>query len=70
MQTPSYFNTDEFAAALGTKPQTVRARVCKTGSYYGARPLKLPNRMLRWPADALESLLRGETPRVAEQSAA
>ena len=48
--------TDEFAAALGVKPGSVRVRLCRTGSYFGIAPIKLPNRFLLWPAADVERL--------------
>jgi hypothetical protein len=30
------------------------------GEYFGIRPVKMPNRMLRWPADLVDRLARGE----------
>lgn len=51
--------TDELAVRLGLSPQTLRKRFSQTGSYFNVRPLKLPNRRLLWPADALEQLIRG-----------
>jgi hypothetical protein len=53
--------TEALAAALGIKPQTLRANLCRAGHYYGLRPVKLPNRMLLWPADAVERLTTGAT---------
>lgn len=41
--------TEQFAALNCAKSQSVRARVCRTGSYFGVRPIKLANRMLAWP---------------------
>ncbi len=41
--------TDEFGALNGVKGQSVRARFCTTGSYFGILPLKLANGRLRWP---------------------
>lgn len=49
-------NTEQLAAALHLKPQSIRWRVCKTGDYYGVRPIKLPNGRLLWPANSLELL--------------
>ena len=50
MQTFNHtLGTDEFAALNHVKPQTVRARYCKTGSYFGVRPLKLANGRTAWP---------------------
>ena len=42
-------NTRDFAFSRLVKPQTVLSRYCKTGSYYGIVPRKLPNRRLAWP---------------------
>lgn len=53
-------STEEAAAALHIRPQTLRAAVCRCGHYFGVRPVKLPNRMLAWPADQIENLIRGE----------
>jgi hypothetical protein len=41
---------EQFAAINQVKTQTVRARLCRTGSYYGVLPLKLANGRLVWPA--------------------
>lgn len=51
------FITDEFAAQLRITTQAVRKRFSQTGSFYGIRPLRLPNGRLLWPDDALEQLL-------------
>lgn len=53
--------TDEFAAFLQLKAQSIRKRYCKTGSYFGVRPVKLPNGKLRWPSDAIEQLMGGKS---------
>lgn len=52
--------TEAFAARLGIKPESIRAALCRTGSYFGIRPIKLPNGRLLWPADAVERLTAGE----------
>lgn len=52
-------STDAFAAEVRVKPQTIRAGYCRNGHYMGIRPLKLPNRLLLWPADAVARLLAG-----------
>jgi hypothetical protein len=52
--------TDELAAQLGLNPQSIRRRYSQTGSYFQLRPIKLPNRRLLWPANALEQLSRSE----------
>ena len=52
-------STKQPAAALHIKPQTLRAALCRDGHYFGIRPIKLPNRMLAWPAEGIERLLSG-----------
>lgn len=42
-------NTDEFAGLNKVKAQSVRARLCRTGSYFGSRPQTLANGRLVWP---------------------
>lgn len=54
--TNTHLSTETLAQSLGIKPQTLRAALCRNGHYYGIRPVKLPNRLLLWPADALERL--------------
>ncbi len=54
------YSTEQAAAALHVRPQTLRAALCRDGHYYGIRPVKLPNRLLAWPADDIERLLTGE----------
>ncbi|HKR44775.1 MAG TPA: hypothetical protein VJU59_34735 [Paraburkholderia sp.] len=49
--------TDELAAELGMSAQSIRKRYSQTGSYFDLRPIKLPNRRLLWPANALEQLI-------------
>jgi hypothetical protein len=58
--------TNQFAAALAVQPGTVRVRFCRTGSYFGVKPIKLPNGRLAWPSDGPARLYDAET----EQSAA
>lgn len=43
-------SAEQFASLNQVKPQTVRARLCRTGSYFGIRPLKLANGRLAFPA--------------------
>ncbi len=54
MKNPSNLKYDlsaeQFAALNQVKSQTVRARLCRTGSYFGIVPLKLANGRLAWPA--------------------
>lgn len=56
-------STEELAALLRLKPQSLRAALCRDGHYFGVRPRKLPNGRLLWPADAVE---RMSSPRVVE----
>ncbi|MEQ8186020.1 helix-turn-helix transcriptional regulator [Marinobacter salarius] len=49
--------TEQLAEKLHVKPNTIRSSLCRTGSYMGIRPVKLPNRFLAWPADAVDQLL-------------
>jgi len=42
-------STNEFAASHLVLPQSVRVRLCQTGSYFGIVPEKLPNGRLMWP---------------------
>jgi hypothetical protein len=53
----THLTTDALAARLGLKPQSLRARICRTGSLYGIRPQALPNGRLLWPGDTVERLL-------------
>lgn len=51
--------TDEFAASVGLKSQTIRKTYCLKGEVMGIRPIKLPNGKLRWPTQAIADLLKG-----------
>lgn len=42
-------STDQFAELNQVKPQTVRARLGKTGSYFNVTPKKLANGRLAFP---------------------
>ena len=54
------YSTDELAALLKVKPQTVRAGLCRDGHYQGLKPAKSRNRFLLWPADEADLLASGE----------
>lgn len=54
--------TEEFAAAVRVKAETIRAGLCRRGHYLGIKPIKLGNRLLRWPASDVQRLL-GSGPR-------
>ena len=47
-------SADQFAALNQVKAQTVRARLCRTGTYFGVTPKKLLNGRLAWPAVQVE----------------
>ena len=48
-------DTEPFAARNGVKAQSVRARYCRTGSYFGIVPKKLRNGRLKWPDEQAEA---------------
>lgn len=52
-----FVDTETFAAQLGVRSQSVRHALCVRGHYMGVRPIKLPNRLLRWPADAAARII-------------
>jgi len=49
--------TEELAALLSIRPQSIRKRFCQTGAYFSLRPIKMPNGRLMWPADAFDKLV-------------
>lgn len=51
--------TDEFAAQNLVESQTVRKQYSLSGSYFGVKPIRLPNRRLLWPDNTIEELLIG-----------
>ena len=51
--------TDALASSIGIKSQSIRVRLCTTGSYFGLIPSKLPNGRLLWPSDSVDLLVRG-----------
>ena len=53
-------STEQAAAVLKVKPQTLRAALCRDGHCMGLRPSKLPNRFLVRDANAIDALLNGE----------
>ena len=59
-RTARTYSTEEAAAALRVKPQTLRAALCRNGHYFGLRPVKCRNRFLLWDAAAVEALAAGE----------
>lgn len=52
--------TEELAAILRVKPQTIRAGLCNAGHYAGLRPvMRLPSRRLLWDAEQVAAVLNG-----------
>ena len=47
-------SAEQFAALNQVKAQSVRARLCRTGSYFGVIPRKLANGRLVFPAVQVE----------------
>lgn len=58
--TTAFISTEVLARSLGLKPQSIRAAVCRRGSYFGVTPRKFPNGRLYWPADSLDRIMSGE----------
>ena len=54
------YSTEQAAAILHIRPQTLRAALCRDGAYMGVRPVKRANRFLAWPADGIDAIARGE----------
>jgi hypothetical protein len=52
-------DTEELARQNLVKPQSVRVRLCRYGSYFGVKPRKLPNGRLLWPGNARELMRTG-----------
>lgn len=52
-------STEEFAAVMAVDPQSIRKRYSSDGSYHGVRPVKLPNRRVLWPIEAVRQLRNG-----------
>lgn len=52
-------STNDFACALSLRPQSIRKRFNQTGSYFGLKPVKLPNGRLYWPSGAIVQLQDG-----------
>lgn len=51
------YTTEALALMAGLKPQTLRASLCRRGHWCGIQPVKLPNRLLLWPAAQVDALL-------------
>ncbi len=52
-----FLTTEELAEAVNGKPASIRVRFCRTGSYFGIVPDKLPNGRLQWPLNSRDLLL-------------
>lgn len=63
--------TEKFANDLPypVKPSTIRSALCRNGHYMGVRPLKLPNRFLAWPDDAVERIVAQSQSNTEKQQA-
>jgi len=51
-------STEELATKNHVKPESIRVRLCRTGSYFGRVPRKLENGRLDWPNDEEDQQLR------------
>ena len=49
--------TEFLARSIGVKPESIRVRLCRTGSFHGLVPHKLPTGRLLWPMDSVERLI-------------
>lgn len=57
----NYIPTHDFAQSLGVKSTTVHRNLCIKGHYMGVVPVKLVNRRLLWPEDAVQRIIEGIT---------
>ncbi|WP_341645431.1 hypothetical protein [Thauera sp. SDU_THAU2] len=57
-----WLSTEQLAAALHLKPQSLRAAICRSGHYFGLQPCKMLNGRLLWPADSLDRLAADASP--------
>lgn len=56
---PQHISTEMLAQVLCINPGSIRVGLCRNkGKHYlGLTPIKLPNRRLLWPADAVERIM-------------
>ena len=54
----AYLTTEELASALHVEPESIHKARSKNGHYCGIQPIKLPNRRLAWPIDAIERITK------------
>lgn len=59
-ENPAYYSTDEYAAFMRIKSDSIRRALCINGHYLGVKPLKLPNKRLLWPAEEVRKILEGD----------
>lgn len=52
--------TRQMAEMTCYKHSTIITRLCKTGSFYGIKPIKLPSGRLLWAANEVQALLTGK----------
>ena len=50
----------EVGLATNTQVQTIRKKICQTGSFHGAKPVKIGGR-LQFAVEDIAKLLRGES---------
>ena len=50
----------EVGLVTNTQVQTLRKKICQTGSFHGAKPVKIGGR-LQFAVDDIAKLLRGES---------
>jgi hypothetical protein len=60
LTTHSSYSTEQAAAILHIRPNTLRVALCRDGAYMGVRPIKRANRFLAWPANEIDALAHGE----------
>lgn len=53
-------STAQFSKIAGVQADSIRVRLCKTGSYFGIKPIKLRNGRLLWPDNSRELLEGGD----------
>ena len=53
---PHEITTEKLAIQCGVRPQSIRVRLCRSGSYFGIKPRKLANGRLMWPDDTRERI--------------
>ena len=51
--------TEQLASLIGSKANSIRTRLCETGSFHGIKPTRLVTGRLLWPSNSLELLRKG-----------